>query len=125
MEFAKQLKDLRNSIQYTQKQLAEYLGLSANCVCEWEKGRSEPSLSTIRKLAAFFDVSADYLLGLEDDFGTRPATAPVPMGDNYTADERKIIEQYRSIPDKLKVLVRQQLEIYTAPGELLSKPQKK
>ena len=111
--------ELRSEHGISQKKLADAIGISQSAIAQIEVNRNEATASTIRKLAAFFDVSADYLLGLEDDFGTRPATAPVPMGDNYTADERKII------PDKLKVLVRQQLEIYTAPGELLSKPQKK
>ena len=125
MSIGNVIVELRSEHGISQKKLADAIGISQSAIAQIEVNRNEATASTIRKLAAFFDVSADYLLGLEDDFGTRPATAPVPMGDNYTADERKIIEQYRSIPDKLKVLVRQQLEIYTAPGELLSKPQKK
>ena len=97
MEFSETLKYLRNSTQCTQKKLAEYLGLSANTVCEWEKNRSEPSIQTIRKLAEYFDVSADYLLGLEDDFGARTATAPTVMGDNYSPEERQLIEDYQKL----------------------------
>lgn len=97
MEFSETLKYLRNSTQCTQKKLAEYLGLSANTVCEWEKNRSEPSIQTIRKLAEYFDVSADYLLGLEDDFGARTATAPTVMGDNYSPEERQLIEGYQKL----------------------------
>ncbi len=97
MEFSETLKYLRNSTQCTQKKLAEYLGLSANTVCEWEKNRSEPSIQTIRKLAEYFDVSADYLLGLEDDFGARTATAPTVMGDNYSLEERQLIEDYQKL----------------------------
>ena len=97
MEFSETLKYLRNSTQCTQKKLAEYLGLSANTVCEWEKNRSEPSIQTIRKLAEYFDVSADYLLGLEDDFGARTAPAPTVMGDNYSLEERQLIEDYQKL----------------------------
>ena len=97
MEFSETLKYLRNSTQCTQKKLAEYLGLSANTVCEWEKNRSEPSIQTIRKLAEYFDVSADYLLGLEDDFGAITATAPTVMGDNYSLEERQLIEDYQKL----------------------------
>ena len=32
----------------------------------WEQGRTEPDIKTIVKLCKIFDVSADYLLGLED-----------------------------------------------------------
>lgn len=110
MEFSENLKYLRNSTQCTQKKLAEYLGLSANTVCEWEKNRSEPSIQTIRKLAEFFDVSADYLLGLEDDFGARipavPAGAADVMSDTITHEERTLIEKYRELNAPGKKLVR-------------------
>lgn len=96
------MKYLRNTTQYTQRQLADYLGLSANTVCEWEKGRSEPSIATIIKLATVFDVSADYLLGLEDDFGARTATAAAPMGDSMTAEERELLRYFRGLSPYLK-----------------------
>lgn len=97
MEFSENLKYLRNSTQCTQKKLAEHLGLSANTVCEWEKNRSEPSIQTIRKLAEFFDVSADYLLGLEDDFGARTATNAAPMGERLTEKEKTLLEAFRQL----------------------------
>ena len=109
MEFAENLKYLRNSRQLTQKELASILGLTANCICEWEKNRSEPSISTIKKIADVFDVSADYLLGLEDDFGTRPP-APIKItslsSSNYSDEERRIIEEYRKLPESSKQLFR-------------------
>ncbi len=111
-------------MQCTQKKLAEYLGLSSNTVCEWEKNRSEPSIAIIKKLADFFDVSADYLLGLEDDFGARTTTATAVMRDNYSSEERQIIEQYRKLPEQLRELVRQQLDVYSS-SEVLSKNGKK
>ena len=61
-------------------------------------------------------MSADYLLGLEDDFGVRPADT---MGDTYSSEEREIIIKYRRLPDKIKKLVRDQLEIYGERSELL------
>lgn len=108
MEFSENLKYLRNSTQCTQKKLAEYLGLSSNTVCEWEKNRSEPSIATIKKLADFFDVSADYLLGLEDDFGGRvpagTATAADVMHNTNTAQERELLELFRGLSPYLQGL---------------------
>lgn len=48
------------------RSFAQKIGLSANCVSEWKSGRIKPSLEHIIRIAAFFDVSADYLLGLSD-----------------------------------------------------------
>lgn len=122
MNFAENLKSLRNFKQLTQKDLAKLLGLSPNCICEWEKSRSEPSIISIIKLSDIFDVSIDYLLGLEDDFGVRTADA---MHDAYTSEEREIITKYRRLPDKIKKLIRDQLEVYGERSELLPDKNKK
>ncbi len=111
MDFSENLKYLRNSTQYTQKQLADYLGLSANTICEWEKGRSEPSIATIKKLSAYFDVSTDYLLGLEDDFGTRiPApVAPTvtPAGDVLNEKEKALLRAFKKLLPEMQDFILQ------------------
>lgn len=122
MSFAETLKYLREENQITQKELANQCKLSPQCICNLEQGLRNPTGSTVAVLAQFFGVSADYLLGLEDDFGVRTAA---PIGDTYSSEERKIIEQYRSLPKQLKKLVRDQLEVYCAPNELLSNTDKK
>lgn len=65
-EFRLRLKELRTESKFTQKQLAEKLGTTNSSVCDWECGRSEPGIDHIVKLCKLFEVSADYLLGLED-----------------------------------------------------------
>ena len=51
--------------------LAKDLNVSKQAVIYWCKGINEPKISYIRQLSLYFDVSADYLLGLEDDTGTK------------------------------------------------------
>ncbi len=100
MEFAENLKYLRNSRQFTQKELANILGLSANCICEWEKNRSEPSITTIKKIADLFDVSTDYLLGLEDDFGARSPAAmhtPALPSEELTEKEKALLQAFKNL----------------------------
>lgn len=116
------LKELRQEKDLTQYEIAKGINTSQRNISRWENGDNEPSSTFIIKLANFFDVSTDYLLGLEDDFGVRTAA---PIGDTYSSEERKIIEQYRSLPKQLKKLVRDQLEVYCAPNELLSNTDKK
>lgn len=94
MKFAERLKELRKENQCTQKQLADYLGLTANCVCEWENKRSEPSLSSIYKIAEFFGVSSDFLLGLENDYGAKISD---PIWESYTIEERQLIIDFRQL----------------------------
>lgn len=69
--FGIKLKELRKEKNLTQKQLAENLGCNQSMVCFWENEVNEPTESMIRKAALFFDVSADYLLGLEDETGAK------------------------------------------------------
>lgn len=67
----KKIKELRKEAGYTQKQLAKMLNKSETGFASWEQGLSEPSVNDLRLLCKIFDVSADYLLGLEDEAGTK------------------------------------------------------
>ena len=65
-EFRNRLKELRLEAKITQKQLAQAIGTTDDCIFYWEKGRSEPSIAEIIKLAKFFCVTTDYLLAVTD-----------------------------------------------------------
>ena len=60
------LKELRREKGLSQKKLAELIGSNNSSVCDWECGRSEPSLFYLVKLCKTLEVSADYLLGISD-----------------------------------------------------------
>ncbi|WP_302160973.1 helix-turn-helix domain-containing protein [uncultured Ruminococcus sp.] len=60
------IKYLRESAGLTQAELARILGLSRSGVNAWEMGLSIPSTQYIVELAKTFNVSADYLLGIEE-----------------------------------------------------------
>lgn len=71
--FGKKLRNLRSHKQLTQDELAEILNKQFNSsinkgmISKWENDREEPRMETIRIIAKFFDVSLDYLMGLESD----------------------------------------------------------
>lgn len=60
------IKELRIENQLSQKSLAEQISVSQKAIDFWEKGINEPKASYIIKLAKFFNVSSDYLLGITD-----------------------------------------------------------
>lgn len=64
--FGERLKELRIQKGLGQNKLAELLGLSNSSISYWENGKQEPNASALFKLADYFSVSVDYLLGLED-----------------------------------------------------------
>ena len=60
------IKSLRQEKGVGQNQLAKELNFSNASISYWETGKQIPSAEVIFKLANYFGVSADYLLGLED-----------------------------------------------------------
>jgi len=68
---SQRLKELRTERDLTQKELADLIGTNNSSVCDWERGRTEPNLDVLVKLSAYFSVSTDYLLGLEDEEGNK------------------------------------------------------
>ena len=60
------IKTLRLEHNLSQRKLGEILGFSNQTVSFWEIGRLEPNIDTLIKIAQYFEVSCDYLLGLED-----------------------------------------------------------
>lgn len=123
--FSQTLKELRQERNLTQKELAYDLNYTQSNISEWENGTVEPKATALTAISTYFGVSIDYLLGLENEYGARTATTAAPMAESMTAEERKLLEQYRQLPEQLKKLVRQQLDIYTTPSELLPKNTKK
>ena len=61
--FATQLKLLRQSKEMNQVQLASKLGVTKQTVCNWENDNIMPSVELLIRIADFFNVSTDYLLG--------------------------------------------------------------
>ena len=65
------IKDLRESQDMSQYELARALQVSQSAIAKWELGKTEPTSSALVSIARFFNVSADYLLELEDEFGNK------------------------------------------------------
>ena len=65
-EFPGQLRRLREGRRMNRKAMGECCGLSKNIIGMYERGEKEPSLKTLIKIADFFEVSTDYLLGREN-----------------------------------------------------------
>ena len=64
--FAEKLKDLRTDKGLSLKELAKELKVSDVTIGRWEKQQRIPNIIELKKIAEFFNVSADYLLGLQE-----------------------------------------------------------
>ena len=64
--FNTKLRELRNYKGITQAELAKHLDVTQQAIGRWEKAITSPDYETLKKLAAYFNVTTDYLLGLSD-----------------------------------------------------------
>ncbi|MDE7454918.1 MAG: helix-turn-helix domain-containing protein [Clostridia bacterium] len=64
--FSTRLKDLRTARDLKQAELAEHLSVDQRTISNWECGMNEPNFEMLKKIARFFDVSTDFLLGIVD-----------------------------------------------------------
>lgn len=71
MDIAKRLKQIRLEKKLSQNEVALGIGVDISSISYWESGRYEPKATYIYRLANFFNVSSDYLLGLEDESGRK------------------------------------------------------
>ncbi len=65
MNIGEVIKELRLERDLSQQKLAEAIGVSQKAIDYWERGVNEPKASYVARLADFFEVTSDYLLGRE------------------------------------------------------------
>ncbi len=66
IKFAIRIKELRKAENISQTQLAKLIGVAQSNISDWENNISRPEYEKLVKIAQIFDVSVDYLLGVED-----------------------------------------------------------
>jgi len=71
MDFIDILKDIMNEKGLNQKQLAFLMNLNQSQISEFINGRYKPGYDTIKLMCLKLNVTADYLLGLEDLAGVK------------------------------------------------------
>lgn len=100
MSFSEKIKELRFESNISQKVLAEKLGLSQSCVTKLENGLREPTGSTLIAFSKFFNVSVDYLVGLEED---SPATVSIKsLAPALSEDEKELLNIFSALSESGK-----------------------
>ena len=66
------LRDLREDNDIKQQVLADYLGVRQNTYSQYESGKRELPIEVLIKLAAYYNTSTDYLLGLTNEIKPYP-----------------------------------------------------
>lgn len=65
MEFGEKLAKVRKEKGFTQKQLAEEMGVYQKDISRWEQGKIEPGVFTLKKICEILGASADELLEIK------------------------------------------------------------
>ena len=90
------LKALRKSLGLSQSDFADELNIARSSVSEYESGKKIPSALVIAKIAQYFGVSADYLLGLTDN--------PTPCNNELPQHIKKELEECKKLKEFIKTL---------------------
>ncbi len=101
MRFGDILRELLEERHLSQKNLADDLNISASAIGNYVRNNREPDFDTLKRLAAYFHVSTDFLL----DYHEEP-------GENY--QDHKILQIFHSLTDDQK-------ELYIEQGKLFIK----
>lgn len=100
--FPSRLKLLREEHQYTQKQIADELGISQSYYAKFEYGNREPGLEMLVRICKHFNVSADYLLGLIDGDTNDSHLEYLRAALSYAVDWKQCYDRGKLPPLKLK-----------------------
>lgn len=103
MGFNNVILELRNFHNVSQKQVADAVGISQSTIAKIEIGRNEATASTIRKLADYFQVSADYLLERADNFEGVVFPTNSPTVPALSDEERQLLELFSRMDRAQKI----------------------
>ena len=96
------LLSLREERGITQECVAQLLNVSRQAYSRYEREERELGYPALLTLSRFFDVSVDYLLGFSDLY----YPDKIVELDTYTAEERKVIEDYRKLTRGMREILR-------------------
>ena len=94
------LKIVREKIGRTQQECANAVGVTLRAWQTYEQGIREPRYETLCKIADFFNVTTDYLLGRET--GESEPLDDLSVQFNMTALEKKILDNYLALPKHMR-----------------------
>ena len=102
------LKALRNKKGISQQKLADAIGVSQQSINKYENHKIEPDISTLIKIADFFETSVDYLIGHTEIDHIIEEITSCTLND----EEIQLINRYRELSAKQKSGIQSVLDSY-------------
>ncbi|KMN42304.1 MULTISPECIES: helix-turn-helix domain-containing protein [Bacillus] len=101
------IKELRKNNKITQEQLGNAIGVSKMAISYFEKGKKSPGRESLEKIADYFDVTTDYLLGRSEDPELNEEENKI-----VTEEGKNILALIESLPEDERKKAWEQLEMY-------------
>ena len=102
------IEELRISLNKTQDELGEELGVTGTAVCAWEKGRRSISESKIKLICAKYNVNRAWLVeGVGNMFVNMPDTILDELSIQYdlSAEEKDIVSDFCKLPKEQRSVI--------------------
>lgn len=116
MGFPEQLKRARLSMDYTQQQVADLMGITKSTYCGYETGKRQPDVAKIKQLARILNTSGDILLetGLDQEPPFENITTTLNCNDitselDIDDDVKQLAKQYSLLSDTDRELVKKMI----------------
>ena len=107
-EKLKHLRSLKDNM--SQAELAEFLGVTQQAVGKWERDKTTPDYDTLKKLASFFNVTTDYLLG--NDVPASGGWMPMSKSNNKDTEEALAwLDKYEQLDTREKETINSMIDI--------------
>ena len=111
MRFSSVLKDLRREKGCSARELSLELNCSINLIYDWEHERCQPGYDTLIKIAKFFSVSIEYLLGVEDDFFVEEKPRDEKK-DDLSETDKILLEKFYRLDLAAQKTIRDMISFY-------------
>lgn len=92
------LTSLRKEKKKTQQEMADFLGITRPAYTAYERGNRQPDYEILQKLADFFEVSTDYLLGRTDNNEINNKVTVAGQEISLSPEELKVFEELKKHP---------------------------
>ncbi|AYB36944.1 helix-turn-helix domain-containing protein [Brevibacillus laterosporus] len=111
MTLGERLKEKRKEYKWTQKEIADKLGVDNTTVSKWESNTYEPDATSLKELAEIYQTSTDYLLNKQskeenhfssDDREEATGLAFITGGDSLTAEEAEYLKESLELFRRMK-----------------------
>lgn len=108
MGFPEQLRKARLSMDYTQQQVADLMGITKSTYCGYETGKRQPDVAKIKQLARILNTSGDILL--ETGLVQEPPIENITLELDIDDEVKQLAQQYSLLNDSDRELIKRMID---------------